>query len=334
MTTTLVPVAPKSVADYAVRSKPEFLAMLLARGIGTVTRYINGTATHWKVLTIAERDLIWSFGMSIWLVWETSAARPLAGAAAGRADGKAAAADVKRLGYPSECILWVAFDINVDASNRSVCVAYWHAFKAAYRAELPAGAWPLGDYGDWDMIEALPDADGHWQPNARFWSSVWRPSRWQYRGVHPKAHLLQHLTIDGYDPNDALRPGLKAWTRPTAPQPPTPTPEDDEMKTLTTPQRLLDTRETHNLPVPAETVIEVPILASVVGVNITVVDPARSGYMQAWGANPRPDTSNVNFTMGETVANFAQVRLEDGTGILRLRATAPCHIVVDLQAAG
>jgi len=32
------------------------------------------------VLTIAERDLIWSHGMNIWLVWETSAARPLGGA--------------------------------------------------------------------------------------------------------------------------------------------------------------------------------------------------------------------------------------------------------------
>lgn len=334
MSTAVIKPAPKSVADYAGRSTAAFLAMLKSRGVGTVTRYINGTAAHWKVLTIAERDLIWSHGMNIWLVWETSAARPLGGAAAGRQDGRLAAADVKRLGYPSECILWVAFDINVDASNRSVCVAYWHAFKAAYRAELPAGAWPLGDYGDWDMIDALPDADGHWQPNARFWSSVWHLGRWRYRGVHPKAHLLQYLTIDDYDPNDALRPGLKAWAKPTAPQPPNPTPEDDEMKTLPTPVRVLDTRQTHSKPIPAGQTVDIDILANVVGVNITVVDPAGNGYLQAWGANPRPDTSNVNFTRGETVANFAQVALEDGSGKLRLRATAACHMVVDLQAAG
>lgn len=226
-------VGPKRVADYAVRSTAAFLAMLRTRGYDTVLRYVNGMATHWKVLTVAERELIWSFGLSIMLVFETSAGRPLSGAGAGRIDGRLAALDAKRLGYPANCVMWVAFDIDVTNSNRSVCIAYLHAFRTAYRAEMGAGAL-VGQYGDWDMIEALGDTvDGHWQPNAKFWSSVWDVllGRWRYRGTHPLAHLQQFKTIDGYDPNDVCRPGLRAWVKPTAPQP-EPQPEDDDMGIL------------------------------------------------------------------------------------------------------
>lgn len=231
-------VGPKKVADYAVRSTPTFLAMLKTRGYDTVLRYVNGFAAHWKVLTIAERELIWSLGFSIMLVFETHAGRPLQGAGAGRIDGRLAALDAKRLGYPASCVMWVAFDIDVTNANRSVCIAYLHAFRTAYRAEMGAPAL-VGQYGDWDMIEALGDTlDGHWQPNAKFWSSVWDVvlGRWRYRGTHPLAHLQQYKTIDGYDPNDVRRPGLRAWVKQTAPRPepelPIPQPEDDDMGIL------------------------------------------------------------------------------------------------------
>lgn len=224
-------------ADYAARTTRAAVAVLHAAMVGYVVRYICGDPSNPKTLTLPERALLWASGFGIVLVFERSEKRPLTGAAAGRADGLLAARDVQALGYPADRVaLLVAFDIDVTASNRSVCVAYWFAFVAAYRSVLGPAAL-VGEYGDWDMIEALGDAsDLHWQPNASFWSSIWRVNRWFSR-THPLAHVKQRRTVNApglsYDPNDTLRP-FPVWypTPDTAPTPtptPAPTPLEDDM---------------------------------------------------------------------------------------------------------
>ena len=337
-----VPVKPKSVADYASRSTSSFLTMLKGRGYDTVLRYVNGTQTHWKVLTVAERELIWSMGMSIMLVWETHAGRPLLGASAGRIDGKLAAQDAKRLGYPVSCVMWVAFDIDVKDSNRSVCVAYWHAFRAAYKAEMGPDA-KVGQYGDWDMTEAIGDvSDGNWQPNAAFWSSVWDMIRlrWRYRGTHPKAHLQQFKTVDNYDPNDVRLPGLFAWVKNT-PTYPDPTPMEDTVKTLPKPWRWLDTRETRTPMFARQPIALEPKIMQECEVNLTIVNPTADGYLVVWGDGEMPKTSNVAFNAGYNASNTARVWLGskgqlhaaifpgNGAG-----STVQAHLVVDVQGAG
>lgn len=215
-------------ADYAARTTAAAVAALRAAGVRYVVRYVCGDPSNPKTATAGEIAYLHRNGFAVLLVFERSETRPLGGAAAGRVDGLLAAADVKALGYPFlEVALLVAFDTDVKASNRSACVAYWFAFAAAYRSVLGAGAL-VGEYGDYDMIDALGEySDLHWQPNAWSWSAIWRPSRW-FKRTHPLAHVLQRSTVRvpglAYDPNDALRP-FAAWY----PHPSTTQPEDPDM---------------------------------------------------------------------------------------------------------
>lgn len=107
--------------------------------------------------------------------------------------------------------------------------------------------------------------------------------------------------------------------------------EDDDMKTLPQPFRLHDSRTKNDTLLPGE-VLELAVMAEEVGVNITVVPLGASGFITAWGAGGKPETSNVNFHGRDAIANYARVLLDNGT--LRLATTAPCHVIVDVQAAG
>lgn len=217
-------------ADYATRTTPTSLAVLRSQGVGYVVRYICGNPTSWKQTTPAEIQLLDNAGMPRLLVWETKETRPLSGGPAGRVDGRLAASDAIRLGYPRDVAMLVAFDFNVTAANRSACVAYWREFVDAYQAFRGPDA-QVGMYGDWDMIEAgKAESAVNWQPNAWSWSATWvaKLRQWLKR-THPAAHAKQRttVTVNGfqYDPNDTLRP-IRAWLSTHQPDP---APEDDDM---------------------------------------------------------------------------------------------------------
>ena len=162
----------------------------------------------------------------------------------------------------------------------------------------------------------------------RVWKS-YRPELggpgWKNVDIVGWAWLHIETTKDGWGDSTPVEQRLGA---PQPPQPPTP--DEDDMRTLPTPQRVYDSRKSTLLK--AGEVRSVPVLANVVGVNITVVNPGGDGHLVAWGADPAPATSNINFYAGRTVANFAQVATDGG--VLRLRASVDCHVIVDLQAAG
>lgn len=114
---------------------------------------------------------------------------------------------------------------------------------------------------------------------------------------------------------------------------PTPTPiEDDDMPTLNPPVRIYDSRKAGGA-LQANEVREIPIFAHAVRAVITVVAPAADGWLTAWGPNPRPEVSDIQFSAGKNQAGFTEVLLEPGTGILRLSPSAACHLIVDLRAA-
>jgi len=65
-------------------------------------------------------------------------------------------------------------------------------------------------------------------------------------------------------------------------------------------------------------------------VNVTVADPASQGYVTVHPCgSDRPNTSNVNFTAGQTAANAA-IALLDGSGGLCTWGDSPAHVIVDL----
>ncbi len=107
---------------------------------------------------------------------------------------------------------------------------------------------------------------------------------------------------------------------------------EDSVKTEAHPARVLDTRALNGPPVAAGQVLTVPFYANEVEVVIHVVGPTGSGYVVAWGVDPKPPISQLDFTAGINATGTARVVLD--AGILKVMPSAPCHIVVDLVAKG
>ncbi len=106
-----------------------------------------------------------------------------------------------------------------------------------------------------------------------------------------------------------------------------------------TPTRFADTRTKlwlHRL-VPGETQPltiagrnGVPANATMVALNLTVTNPADSGYVVAWPCGrDTPLTSSINFAASETVANAAMVGL--GNGKVCLTSKVATDLVVDVS---
>lgn len=105
------------------------------------------------------------------------------------------------------------------------------------------------------------------------------------------------------------------------------------------PTRLKDTRLEAG-PVYAWTDVSIPIGgangipagAKAAMVNLTVTQPSAPGHLTAYPSGTAlPGVSNVNFTKGQTVANFAIVPIgADGRIRVRNSSTGPIHLVVDV----
>jgi hypothetical protein len=92
----------------------------------------------------------------------------------------------------------------------------------------------------------------------------------------------------------------------------------------------LATNQTVELQVSGRTGI--PNGDGVAALNITVTDPAAPGFITAYPCGTaKPNTSNVNFTTGQTVANLSVITL--GTnGKICLTTSAPTHLIADVTA--
>lgn len=115
---------------------------------------------------------------------------------------------------------------------------------------------------------------------------------------------------------------------------------------LASPARLLDTRGpgltvdgqfsgTGQVGTPSQPSVQltvrgragVPSSATAVVVNITVTGSLGGGFVTLWPGGAQPPTSTLNFAAGQTIANAAVV----GTsGSVRLFASAPTHVIVDI----
>lgn len=82
----------------------------------------------------------------------------------------------------------------------------------------------------------------------------------------------------------------------------------------------------------AGTSYEIPGGVGAAVVNITVTHTQSSGYLTAYPANTtRPTVSNVNFVKGQTVANLATVRVQDGKISIFNGSAGTVDIVVDIS---
>ncbi|MFZ3467556.1 hypothetical protein ACODT3_39620 [Streptomyces sp. 4.24] len=103
------------------------------------------------------------------------------------------------------------------------------------------------------------------------------------------------------------------------------------------PKRVLDTRATGAVPARASTVLDLSgnreaARAKAVVLNVTVTDPKSDGHLTAWpSGTARPDSSNLNWTAGTTVANLVTVPVgADGKVEIANLGWGSAQVVVDL----
>lgn len=215
MTTTAATVTARKGGrgvDSAQRLAP---AQIRAVGATFTCRYyaplVNGKRS-WKALTPAEIAELHGAGIGIVPNWESSAARPLAGASAGSADGREFARQLGIDAVPFEALVVVSCDMNATAANRAAVEAY---FRAALSELRRASYFNVGVYGDTDLFDWLADLDPRpvgWLIGARSFSDGTKrgASLWQ-RLQGAWGHNLGGVPDSVYDPNDVLADVAGIW---------------------------------------------------------------------------------------------------------------------------
>jgi len=103
----------------------------------------------WKVLTKAEAELIHAAGLSILVVWETTADRAKSGAAGGEQDGLRAYNLAVELGAPAGTTIYYAVDYDAGEGDFDAIEAY---LRAAGTASAP---YAVGVYGSYRVVEEM-----------------------------------------------------------------------------------------------------------------------------------------------------------------------------------
>lgn len=110
---------------------------------------------------------------------------------------------------------------------------------------------------------------------------------------------------------------------------------------LITPKRIYDSRKASFNPTQAKLGSSgmtlqvagangVPAIARTVVLNVTVVNPAATGYVTVWPSDKsQPDTSNVNYVAGQIVPNSVVVGLS-ATGKVSLSSFVSTDVIVDI----
>ncbi len=170
--------------DYAW-GRPDPTAIRQA-GYLFALRYLatGGPSVSGKVIGLAERQALHAAGLGVGLVWETYANRPLEGTAAGNADGLAARAQAKALGFPDGFPIFGAVDFNPPSSQYPTIAAYLQA--AGFECYANAGTCQyMSDHGIC----------------RHFWQHDWGGGTFEGRHLHQRGQI--NLAGAQVDVNDA-----------------------------------------------------------------------------------------------------------------------------------
>ena len=97
------------------------------------------------------------------------------------------------------------------------------------------------------------------------------------------------------------------------------------------PTRIYDSRVADGALQPGETrVIAVPPNAAAVSANVTITEPAGSGFLTVFPCQDAlPVVSSINYVAGQTVANLVQIGVSSGT--ICVHSLRRAEVVIDLQ---
>ena len=161
--------------DYAW-DRPD-LAAAAADGKSFICRYLSHDSS--KDLDISELALALSLGMSVVVVWETTAGRALEGRGAGMSDAASARERAAHIGFPLSRPIYFAVDFDASESDYPFIDEY---IRGA--AEVMGGPENTGAYGGYWTIRHLFDAG--------LIGFGWQTYAWSRGNVHPNIHIYQH----------------------------------------------------------------------------------------------------------------------------------------------
>jgi hypothetical protein len=165
------------------------VAALKSNGVKFVARYLSHDTTG-KNLTKTEAKQLSDAGISLVVVWESTAERPLAGHAAGVADAKAAAGQAKSCGMPDGRPIYFAADWDATEGQQDEINAYLDGAASVLgrgRVGLYGGYWPIKRAFDADKISY------GWQTYA------WSGGRWDRRAQIQQYKNDQRINGVGVD---------------------------------------------------------------------------------------------------------------------------------------
>lgn len=189
-------------------------ADIKAHGFAGILRYLSHNPA--KDLTPTERDEALAAGLTIGLVWESTANRAGQGQTAGVEDATYANRLADQLGYPKTCTLWYAVDYDADAP----------AVQPYFDGVASVGGRTHAPYGDVKVIDGVTYPGHGWQTVA-----------WSNHHTSTRAGLIQNSFHGSYDINGVLIADYGQW-QPNAPAPqpdPHPSPEDYDMPIICRP---------------------------------------------------------------------------------------------------
>jgi murein DD-endopeptidase MepM/ murein hydrolase activator NlpD len=190
--------------DYS-RARPTVEKIKSLGCVGAVRylsdRNLSDGVTNPKDITASEAKTLLDAGLSLALVWETTASRAGAGFDAGIADAKAAEAQADALGYPLTAVIFYAVDYDATVS---AVMPYFEGIKTVAKR-------PIGVYGGYDIIHGLVHGLG--------FPYGWQTRAWSEGEVCSRAHLYQRVFEADWDLNDVLQP-FPAWSKAEEPPPP------------------------------------------------------------------------------------------------------------------
>jgi hypothetical protein len=138
-----------------------------------------------------------------------------------------------------------------------------------------------------------------------------------------------------YDP--AKHHPLPVWSLPGEIPPPPPTPDpiptEDDMLDLDPHARVYDTRALA-APFTAGEVRAIPVSfggsAALIRLQ-AIATTNQGGYLHVYATNPAsPETAEVNFGPMASGSDLCRTKL--AAGVVKVKASAPCHLIIDTQA--
>jgi murein DD-endopeptidase MepM/ murein hydrolase activator NlpD len=189
--------------DYS-RARPTVEKIKSLGCVGAVRylsdRDLSDGVTNPTDITASEAQTLLDGGLSVALVWETTASRAGAGFDAGVADANAAEAQADALGYPGTAVIFYVVDHDATVS---AVMPYFDGIKTVAKR-------PIGVYGGYDIIHGLIHGLG--------FPYGWQTRAWSEGEVCSWAHLYQRVFEADWDLNDVLQP-FPAWSKPEDPPP-------------------------------------------------------------------------------------------------------------------